>query len=264
MRIRTIKPEFFKHDVVAQMQPMTRILFIGLWCLADSEGRMEDRPKRIGVEVLPYDTKANIEGMLAELAGVGLIRRYSAGGHKLIEIPAFNRHQRLSGTEAQAKSRFPAYGAGSTQEAPAEAHGSSEEATTKQSGSSEEAAGSTAEALWQAGNGRETEGKGKEGRASHCLPFPSPEFAEAWALWEQHRREIKKPIKPAMIAALFEQLTAIGEARAIAAIKHTVAMGWQGLREPERPAGANDFSPEEKGRLYAGMNLSQMRAAGVA
>jgi len=54
-RARNIKPGFFMDDVLAEIEPLGRILFAGLWCIADREGRLEDRPKRIKAEVLPYD-----------------------------------------------------------------------------------------------------------------------------------------------------------------------------------------------------------------
>jgi hypothetical protein len=53
-RSRNIKPGFFLNDELAECEPLARILFAGLWCIADREGRLEDRPKRIKAEVLPY------------------------------------------------------------------------------------------------------------------------------------------------------------------------------------------------------------------
>lgn len=107
MRIRSIKPEFFKHDELGAMPASHRILFIGLWCMADCVGRLEDRPKRIKVEVLPYDD-LDVDAALTELATSGLIIRYEIGGQKLIEIVSFARHQRITGKEAEQDSRFPA------------------------------------------------------------------------------------------------------------------------------------------------------------
>ena len=54
-RSRNIKPGFFLNDDLAECEPLARLLFAGLWCIADREGRLEDRPKRIKIEVLPYD-----------------------------------------------------------------------------------------------------------------------------------------------------------------------------------------------------------------
>jgi len=69
-----------------------------------------------------------------------------------------------------------------------------------------------------------------------ALPFDSPAFAEAWAKWKRHRSEIKKPLKPTMEAEQLAELAAMGELRAVACLLHTIAKGWQGLREPEHAA----------------------------
>ena len=37
-RSRNIKPGFFKNEHLAECQPLARLLFIGLWTLADREG----------------------------------------------------------------------------------------------------------------------------------------------------------------------------------------------------------------------------------
>jgi len=46
-RSRNIKPGFFRNEMLAECSPLARLLFAGLWCLADRFGRLEDRPKRI-------------------------------------------------------------------------------------------------------------------------------------------------------------------------------------------------------------------------
>lgn len=75
------------------------------------------------------------------------------------------------------------------------------------------------------------------------LPFASPQFSEAWRLYVQHRRESKKPLRPTSTRLCLEQLREMGEQRAITALRHTVAMGWIGVREPtagrtwEKPRG---------------------------
>lgn len=60
-----------------------------------------------------------------------------------------------------------------------------------------------------------------------------PEFKDAWSRWVRHRSEIRKPIRETQQKAMIEKLAAMGLARAIETINHTIAMGWQGLREPE-------------------------------
>ena len=107
MRIRTIKPDFFHHDGIAELSPIARLLFIGLWCMADRRGRLEDRPKRIKASLLPYDAD-NVDELLQSLNDFGFIVRYSVGGRKLIQIPAFDKHQRITGKESERESDFPA------------------------------------------------------------------------------------------------------------------------------------------------------------
>jgi hypothetical protein len=91
-RARNIKPGFFKNDRLAECQPLARILFAGLWCEADREGRLEDRPKRLKAEYLAYDN-CDVDELLCELEQRGFIIRYVIEGTRYIAIPAFNKHQ---------------------------------------------------------------------------------------------------------------------------------------------------------------------------
>lgn len=81
-------------------------------------------------------------------------------------------------------------------------------------------------------------------------PFPAEldtdEFHAAWAVWHKHRREIRKPLTPTSITQQLRQLATWGPARAIAAITHTVAKGWQGLREPEVETGGRFGKPAQQ------------------
>ncbi|ACU61313.1 hypothetical protein [Chitinophaga pinensis] len=145
-RIRTIKPDFFKNEELAELPAMVRLLFIGLWTLADREGRMHDRPKRIKAEIFPYDN-VNIENDLARLQSAGFIERYEVGEMKVIQVNNFTKHQRITGSEALSHSEFPA---------PQTAAQESE----KQGGNTEETFGNTEETPRTTGKER----KGKEGK----------------------------------------------------------------------------------------------------
>jgi hypothetical protein len=92
MRARNIKPGFFKNEALHEVDPYARLLFIGLWCLADREGRLEDRPKRIKVELFPADS-VDVDAMLEQLAKAGMVIRYEADGQRIISIPNFLKHQ---------------------------------------------------------------------------------------------------------------------------------------------------------------------------
>lgn len=102
MRARNIKPGFFKNEELAECSPWARLLFIGLWCMADCEGRLEKRPKRIKAEIFPYDS-LDINGELTVLEQLGFIQSYQVCGVDYILIIHFKEHQRPHHTEARSK-----------------------------------------------------------------------------------------------------------------------------------------------------------------
>lgn len=91
----------------------------------------------------------------------------------------------------------------------------------------------------------------EERREAAPLPFDSPEFAAAWADFEQHRRELKKKLTPTAIRQNFADFKQWGEARAIAAIRFTIGKGWQGIREDrDAPRFAPPAGRSELGHLF--------------
>lgn len=91
-RARNIKPGFFSNDSLAEAAPLARILFAGLWCFADREGRLEDRPKKIKAEILPYDD-CDADELLNSLAALGFVLRYEIDGARYIQVLNFDKHQ---------------------------------------------------------------------------------------------------------------------------------------------------------------------------
>jgi hypothetical protein len=91
-RARNIKPGFFENDELAECSAYARLLFIGLWTLADRRGILEDRPKRIAAAIFPYE-QLDIEQLLTELSERGFVERYTVGDRRGILIPAFCKHQ---------------------------------------------------------------------------------------------------------------------------------------------------------------------------
>ncbi|WP_277187645.1 hypothetical protein [Caballeronia sp. BR00000012568055] len=89
-----LKAKFFTNDVLGQLPPLARLLFAGLWTIADRAGRLEDRPARIHAEILPYDAEADVEGLLDLLEGTGFIARYAVDGARYVEITNWTKHQR--------------------------------------------------------------------------------------------------------------------------------------------------------------------------
>ena len=93
-RARLIKPGFFANEYLAELPAETRLLFAGLWTIADRAGRLEDRPLRIKAALFPYDSY-DIASMLEALEHCAgkFITRYTVGERRYIQILNFSKHQ---------------------------------------------------------------------------------------------------------------------------------------------------------------------------
>jgi len=80
------------NELLAELPPICRLLFIGLWTIADREGRLEDRPKRIKAEILPYD-ECDINQLLSQLSKAEFITRYVVDNKRFVEVKNFKKHQ---------------------------------------------------------------------------------------------------------------------------------------------------------------------------
>lgn len=98
-RARNLKPSLFQNEVLGTADPLLTILFQSLWCLADKEGRLEDRPLRIKAQTFPYREGIDVNGLLTELERLDFIHRYDVGGLKLIQVVNFAKHQHPHHTE---------------------------------------------------------------------------------------------------------------------------------------------------------------------
>lgn len=107
-RIRYLKPEFFKDEDLSEHPYWIRLLYAGLWNIADKEGRLEDRSRRIKVEIFPYDT-IDVEKGLQALSKTKtnsnrpFILRYTVNDKKYIQILSWDEHQKPHHTEKESK-----------------------------------------------------------------------------------------------------------------------------------------------------------------
>lgn len=103
-RIRTVKPQFFKDgdlfDAEEQTKLPLRMAFVGLWTVADREGRFKWKPRDIKPDVLPFDN-VNMADVLDALVACGKIQKYTAAGQEYGYIPGFLAHQRVNKREAE-------------------------------------------------------------------------------------------------------------------------------------------------------------------
>lgn len=99
-RSRNIKPAFFLNEDLVELSFSTRLLFIGLWCLADRKGRLENRHKKIKMQLFPADDLDVPEALLG-LYEAGLINLYTVDSINYIQVNNFNKHQNPHHKEAE-------------------------------------------------------------------------------------------------------------------------------------------------------------------
>lgn len=94
-RIRTLKPEFWADEKLSLLDPITRLVFLGLVSLADDAGRLIDNVKQLDGQLFP-STDDTCRDALDTLARMERIIRYqSASGQHLLQIANWSRHQRV-------------------------------------------------------------------------------------------------------------------------------------------------------------------------
>jgi uncharacterized protein YlbG (UPF0298 family) len=107
-RARNIKPAFFTNDELAELTPLERLAFIGMWTVADYKGCIEFKPKRLKVQLLPYD-ECDFEQIVNNLDKSGFIRKYFIQGNSYLKIVNFEKHQNPHKNEREAGSNIPDY-----------------------------------------------------------------------------------------------------------------------------------------------------------
>lgn len=138
MRIRTVKPEFYRHEQLQQLEAehpgaYVMLVFSGLWCAADRAGRFEWRPKMLKLDILPF-LDFDLEATLQILEAALLIERYVVDGKCYGQIPSFLEHQRFSGSEAKADPRHPAKDEQNSKELPRKRSGTLERSKERNKG----------------------------------------------------------------------------------------------------------------------------------
>lgn len=105
-RARNIKPSFFTNDELGDVNPLARLLFIGMWTIADFKGCFEYKPKRLKVQLLPYDD-CDIEELVTDLEKSGFISKYTVQGRQYIKALNFTKHQNPHKNERESGSEIP-------------------------------------------------------------------------------------------------------------------------------------------------------------
>ncbi len=207
MRIRTIKPEFFTHEGLYELEIETelpiRVAFAGLWCAADKAGRFKWEPRRLGVAILPYDG-IEFSRVLDALFSRGFLVRYRVEDVDYGMIPSFSRHQFLNNKERESVLPEPS---------PAK----EPDATSTRKPRVDDACN--------------REGKGKEERKDSAPTSPlfaETEFADEWSSFVKHRKQLKKPLTDRAVELTLMKLEERPQ-HAVLALQMAIQKGWQSI-----------------------------------
>lgn len=110
MRIRSIKPEFYRSADIAALDWEARFLFIALWSYVDDNGVGIDKVSHIAADLFaddlerePTETIARVTRGLQALENAGRIERYFDSGRSYIFVNGWH-HQRI---DKPNKARYP-------------------------------------------------------------------------------------------------------------------------------------------------------------
>lgn len=108
-RIRSIKPEFFTSETLAQVSISARLTFIGLWTYVDDNGVGVDNERLIAAALYaldedPLEALRRVSDDLRQLSTAGVIVRYEGSGRRYVFITNWTEHQKMS---HPGKPRFP-------------------------------------------------------------------------------------------------------------------------------------------------------------
>lgn len=96
-RIRTIKPEFYKHPKLGRCARDVRLLFVILITQSDCYGNQRADAALLRM-LFPFDddvTAGVVDGWLDDLVSVGLVRRYWVDGEPHLHLVGFTDNQKI-------------------------------------------------------------------------------------------------------------------------------------------------------------------------
>lgn len=82
------------------LTPLARLFYVGLWCEADREGRLDWKVGTLKMRYLPGDS-CDVQELASELIEAGLIVVYEVDGKQYAEIPSFTKHQVINNRESE-------------------------------------------------------------------------------------------------------------------------------------------------------------------
>lgn len=137
-RIRTIKPEAFASESLAEVSVAAERTFFGLLTQADDHGRFRDQPAVLAGllwSLRPEHGPVEVEDDLTQLASAHLICRYEGDdGKRYLHIITWRQHQRINRPSGVRFPACPTHEAEQRDEDAPQAHGALTEASVRDHG----------------------------------------------------------------------------------------------------------------------------------
>jgi hypothetical protein len=237
-----------KVSLLAKRQGVSKATVIGglhgLWAIADTHSDDGFVASLTGEMI---DAQIELEGFAEAVAGVGWLELSDEGAR----FPNFEAHNsQTAKARAQTQKRVQRNRNGAV------THDRNASVTREEESKGEETREESKPAAAAAeGGGKERSKSEKFDPLTAELPtaLATPAFKAAWADWCSHLREKKKPLTPTACKQQLAKLSAMGQQRAIAALKHSTASNYCGVYEPDAPRSTN-------GQSRTSGNLDQLKS----
>lgn len=100
MRIRNIKPEFWRSDDITALPMDLRLLFIGIWSYVDDNGVGINDARRITADLFALEPDQNgtrewVAQGLRRLSEASLLRLFEADCRSYLHVTSWKKHQRV-------------------------------------------------------------------------------------------------------------------------------------------------------------------------
>jgi len=95
--IRSIKPEFWSSEQIAECSTNARLTFVGLWTFSDDNGVHPAKPKTLNAKLYPFDsfTAEEVAAWIGELVAAGLVAEFTSSGEAYWHVTGWAKHQRI-------------------------------------------------------------------------------------------------------------------------------------------------------------------------
>ncbi len=217
-RIRTVKPDYFRHEGLQELNqsyPNIMLFFAGLWCQCDKAGHFRWKPNQIKLDVLPF-TEYNPSTYLEVLESNLYLSRYEVEGEWYGEILNFKKHQLIWGSEVKSPLKHPLR---------------EKEVLSPNRGSTEDI-----------GVRNQELGVRRQDKAEFGPWFSDSLFVEAWKAWSKARKSTPPDgAYPKLVRLSGSDLTT-----AIKILNESAENGWKGLFPLKGTNGTNKQTRSER------------------